>query len=194
MQSVQTETITTLTNAQACAKPAWWHRYQVLNESLHYGVIQEVLDKFKYFSDLIKDDFATLKQLENLSIDIIHSVQHKCFFKNKKVTRELFFLSNTLPKLIPGLEIDFLETSLYVTFKTRKFAIEFKSMCQQGKISIYMDLLTSLMHQNLNCNSFGILESVDITNMTPKEFVAKIEDLVNKSYSENCYYCGHVTY
>jgi hypothetical protein len=172
---------------------AFLERYRALNLNLNYGMIKDVLDTFRTFREKIEEEYVRLQQLKTLII-ANEGIEHKCFFKEQQVTREIFFLSNTLPKLIPGLEIDFMATRLKLYYKNREFFMEFASYFYNGKVSVHFTLFSYDMHTSLNCNSFGDLESVDFTNFTHHEFVDKVTELLNKTFVKNCYYCGTVTY
>lgn len=195
--SMNTNTNAPNTNASntnvSDAKSDWIARYKALKESLNLAFITNVLDTFKEFNEAIKSDYDKLSKLENIHIDS-GIIEHKCFFKAKKVTREIFLLFTILPKLIPELEIEFLETRLVLLYKKREFIMEFSSTCYNGKVSNSITLSTRHMHQSLKCNSLGIVSSVNITKMTAKEFVAKIQELLNTTFTENCHYCGSITY
>jgi hypothetical protein len=189
MQSAQSENI----NNTHKSDNGFLERYRELNNTINYGMIEQVLDTFKTFREKIEKEYAQLKQFKALIVED-NAIEHKCFFKNKEVTREIFFLSNTLPKLIPGLDIDFMETRLKLNYKKREFFMEFASYFYNGKVSVHFTLFNYETHTSLECNSFGDLESIEFTNFTPQEFVSKVIELLNKTFVKNCYYCGTVTY
>jgi hypothetical protein len=167
--------------------------YPISDTIINLDIIQSILDTFRNLNSLIENEYILSQQFKNIII-VNECIGHKCIFKTEQVKKEMLFLSDTLSKLIPGLEVENMGSVLKFYYKNRKFFVEFLSFLNRGKVSIHIEFFSHEMHNKLRCNSFGELEFIDITDFTAQEFVDKLYDLLNKTFIKSCYYCGTIIY